>query len=408
MAKRGSSGLSLVVGVNKPAGRSSHDVVNQCRRIFGERRVGHTGTLDPAATGALTICVGPAARLEKYFVNHTKRYQFRIAFGVATDTEDAEGSIIETAPVPENILDPHEVKAFLQTLRGSQEQIPPIYSAIKVDGRRSYAEARSGRQLDLKARSIEILDCKLLGLGSDAREPLDFHALPDPYCAKHSYVSKKQAGDALLPEKAEIAQPGHQPLAAHELSCDGESSATGSNDAQSTSSQQEGEKSATPSYAGCPYWDVEVLVSKGTYIRSLARDIGKAVGSCAHVAALHRIQSGSLHVDACVDIDQLEQLGSSCALNPVALLGIPLILADEKTLDDVRTGRKLSLKQREFFSYNTKTQELERISFKPEQGDLVAIVGKGALQAIYSYQTDFFGLGPACVFSEGVSCGSAL
>ena len=87
--KRGDSGLSLVVGVNKPAGMSSHDVVNRCRRIFGERRVGHTGTLDPMATGVLPLCVGPATRLDAYLVGHDKHYRVRIAFGAATTTDDA-------------------------------------------------------------------------------------------------------------------------------------------------------------------------------------------------------------------------------------------------------------------------------------------------------------------------------
>ena len=87
--KRGQSGISCLVGVDKPRGMSSHDVVNACRRIFGERRVGHTGTLDPLATGALCICVGPATRLDAYMTNHDKTYDVRIAFGVATDTDDA-------------------------------------------------------------------------------------------------------------------------------------------------------------------------------------------------------------------------------------------------------------------------------------------------------------------------------
>ena len=87
--KRGLSGLSLVVGVNKPAGMSSHDVVNRCRSIFGERRVGHTGTLDPMATGVLPICVGPATRLGAYLTGHDKRYRVSIAFGAGTDTDVA-------------------------------------------------------------------------------------------------------------------------------------------------------------------------------------------------------------------------------------------------------------------------------------------------------------------------------
>ena len=89
--KRGASGLSAIIAVDKPAGCTSHDVVNRVRRIFGERRCGHMGTLDPAATGALAVCVGPATRLDPLLTSHDKAYEFTIAFGSATDTDDAEG-----------------------------------------------------------------------------------------------------------------------------------------------------------------------------------------------------------------------------------------------------------------------------------------------------------------------------
>ena len=93
--KRGESGLSLLVGVKKPSGMSSHDVVNRCRRIFEEKRVGHTGTLDPLATGVLPICVGPATRLDPYMVGHDKEYRVAVRFGFETATDDAEGAVKE-------------------------------------------------------------------------------------------------------------------------------------------------------------------------------------------------------------------------------------------------------------------------------------------------------------------------
>ena len=99
-AKRGQSGLSLIVGVDKPSGMSSHDVVNRVRRIFGERRVGHTGTLDPLASGVLCVCVGPATRLDNYMVGHDKHYRVRIAFGVGTDTDDVDGEPVKFGSVP--------------------------------------------------------------------------------------------------------------------------------------------------------------------------------------------------------------------------------------------------------------------------------------------------------------------
>ena len=91
--RREASGYSLVIGVDKPAGMTSHDVVDRIRRIYGERRVGHTGTLDPAATGALAVCVGPATRLDRFLVGHRKEYEFTVVFGAATDTDDAQGRV---------------------------------------------------------------------------------------------------------------------------------------------------------------------------------------------------------------------------------------------------------------------------------------------------------------------------
>ena len=105
MAKRGSSGLSLVLGIDKPVGMSSHDVVNRVRRLLGERRVGHTGTLDPLASGVLVVCVGPAARLDAYLTGHDKTYRVRVVFGTATSTDDAEGEAIKSAPVSSELYD---------------------------------------------------------------------------------------------------------------------------------------------------------------------------------------------------------------------------------------------------------------------------------------------------------------
>ncbi|WP_278853949.1 tRNA pseudouridine(55) synthase TruB, partial [Gordonibacter pamelaeae] len=162
--KRGDSGLSLVVGVNKPVGMSSHDVVNRCRRIFGERRVGHTGTLDPMATGVLPICVGPATRLDAYLVGHNKHYRVRIAFGAATTTDDAEGEIVRTGDVPARVLDPAFAASFAKGLAGARKQLPPAYSAIKVNGRKACDAARQGTIIDLAPRDIVVHDARLVAV----------------------------------------------------------------------------------------------------------------------------------------------------------------------------------------------------------------------------------------------------
>ena len=169
--KRGLSGLSLVVGVNKPAGMSSHDVVNRCRSIFGERRVGHTGTLDPMATGVLPICVGPATRLGSYLTGHDKRYRVSIAFGAGTDTDRRRrGQVVRTGEVPDRVLDPEFAAASPAGL--ASVQMPPAYSAIKVNGKKSYEAARAGNIIDLAPRDIEVYDARLLGVREgDGEEP---------------------------------------------------------------------------------------------------------------------------------------------------------------------------------------------------------------------------------------------
>ena len=165
--KRGSSGLSLLVGVNKPEGMSSHDVVNRCRRIFGERRCGHTGTLDPFATGALPICVGPATRLDQFMTAHDKRYRVRIGFGFETTTDDKMGEPTESAAVPAYLLDEEFARERTAMLVRKHLQVPPQYSAIKVAGKKAYEVARKGGEVQLEPREIEVYQAEFLGMMED-------------------------------------------------------------------------------------------------------------------------------------------------------------------------------------------------------------------------------------------------
>lgn len=172
MAKRGTTDLSLMVAVDKPSGMTSHDVVNAVRRIFGERRVGHTGTLDPLASGVLPVCIGPATRLDPYLVGHEKSYVVSVIFGTATDTDDAEGRPIRTGDVPEEVFDPFFASTFVASLVGPSKQLPPVYSAIKVGGRKACDEARKGNVIDLTPRDIEVFSAELLGIwGAEGAEP---------------------------------------------------------------------------------------------------------------------------------------------------------------------------------------------------------------------------------------------
>ena len=140
--------------LDKPGGLTSHDVVARVRRIAGERRVGHAGTLDPMATGLLIVAIGPATRLLRFVQAETKRYVGTIELGVATDSLDADGTVVARAPVPD--IDEVAMSRAAAELTGPQLQVPPMVSAVKIDGERLYALARRGVEVDRPARSITV------------------------------------------------------------------------------------------------------------------------------------------------------------------------------------------------------------------------------------------------------------
>ena len=147
--------------INKPKGYTSHDVVNVLRKKLNTKKIGHTGTLDPNATGVLPILVGTATKISKYLIEHEKTYIATLELGKKTDTGDAEGKVIEEDT---NIKDisKEEIESVLKTFIGKQKQIPPMYSAIKVDGKKLYEYAREGKKVELNPREIEILDIDLI------------------------------------------------------------------------------------------------------------------------------------------------------------------------------------------------------------------------------------------------------
>ncbi|WP_172136695.1 tRNA pseudouridine(55) synthase TruB [Adlercreutzia sp. ZJ473] len=333
--RRGESGLCLVVGVDKPSGMSSHDVVNRCRRIFGERRVGHTGTLDPLASGVLPICVGPATRLDAYLTGHDKRYVVRVAFGAATDTDDAQGEVIRTSPVPDEVLDPFFAASFVSSLVGASKQLPPVYSAIKVNGRKACDEARRGNIISMEPRDIEVYAAELRGVyGADASEP--------------------------------------------------------------------------------PAWEIAFHVSKGTYIRSLARDIGAALGCAAHVGSLRRTSVGNLTLDECVSLETLAEVGTRAALDPVRLLGLRFAFADAAVERAVANGNQLpkdalALCERRFgpsaLEMCACTAGVRESCEDVRPGELVAVVAGNKLAGIYEYDGASRRYKTRCVFQTGVSRG---
>jgi tRNA pseudouridine55 synthase len=223
-----------VLVCDKPAGMTSHDVVARVRRLAGQRRVGHGGTLDPAATGVLVLALGRATRLLPFLPMEPKRYLARIAFGSETDTLDASGTVTATADA--SGLGEAAVRAALAGFLGPQQQVPPMVSAVKVGGERLYAKARRGESVERAARPIVV----------HALELLDFAA-------------------------------GERPQATVAVACSG-----------------------------------------GTYVRALAADLGRALGTLAHLAALRRTAVGRFGECDAHTLPELEALANGRPAGPQA------------------------------------------------------------------------------------------
>jgi len=260
-ARRGQTDLCGILLVDKPAGMTSHDVVDRVRRTTGERRVGHAGTLDPMATGLLVVLVGPATRLAPFLTAAGKTYEARVVFGFETDTDDAEGVMTTSARVPDEVADPFFAAGTLASLVGVHEQMPPAFSAIKKGGRVAHEAARAGETLELEPRAVEVTASRLAG-----------------------------------------------------IACEGELA-----------------------------WDIEVTVSKGTYIRALARDLGRAMNTAAHLGSLRRTRSGGIDVARASTLEQIQDAENPVALfcDPVTTLGFPVFEVADDVARRVRHGAAL-------------------------------------------------------------------
>jgi len=249
------------VVLDKPYGLGSTSAVGKVRWLFTAQKAGHAGTLDPLATGILPIALGEATKTVPFMMDAKKSYQFTLTFGENTDTWDIEGEVTETSD-----MRPSEdaIRKALPQFIGDIEQIPPRYSAIKVDGKRSYDLARSGEIVELKSRQVRV----------DSFELVEFD------------------GDA----------------ATFEVGC-----------------------------------------GKGTYIRSLARDLAATLGTCGHVTMLRRTRVGPFHQEQSFTLDALENLchrgGVSDALRPVetALDDIPVLALTEQEAIELKHGRAIVL-----------------------------------------------------------------
>ncbi|GGK13722.1 tRNA pseudouridine synthase B [Deinococcus malanensis] len=273
-----------VLAVDKPLNLTSHDVVNRARRARATRRVGHTGTLDPLATGVLVLCVDDSTKVVQFMEHDSKDYLAWVSLGAGTPTLDAEGPVDTTGTVPP--LDGGHIREVLATFCGPQQQIPPQYSAIQLGGQRAYAVARAGGTLELPARNIVIHSLELLGVYPSVQAaPRTFSTVPD------GWLPTPEGRTFTLPE----------PLGEF------------------------------------PTLLLRASVGSGTYLRSLARDLGAALGVPAHLAGLVRTRVGRYSLSSAVS---LEQLAEAEGIPDLEALGFPRIEADERLALELRQGKR--------------------------------------------------------------------
>lgn len=175
-----------ILPLYKPAGLTSHDCVFKLRKILKTKKVGHTGTLDPDVTGVLPICVGRATKVAEYITDAGKAYEGEVTLGISTETEDASGAIVEETPVG-RVISREEILSVLQSLTGEIVQVPPMYSAVKVNGKKLYEYARSGQEVERPSRKVTIYKLELLdGRTEFAGEKISFRFRAE--CSKGTYI----------------------------------------------------------------------------------------------------------------------------------------------------------------------------------------------------------------------------
>ena len=174
--------MNGIILINKKRGCTSHDVVYKIKKLLNEK-VGHTGTLDPMAEGVLPLLVGKGTLCSKYLINHDKIYKVKLQLGKKTSTADIEGDVIQEKEVTEKMLDRTNVENVLKSFIGKQKQIPPIYSAIKVNGKKLYEYARKGEQVEIKPRDIEIYEIELLDIDI-VNKTIEYNV----HCSKGTYI----------------------------------------------------------------------------------------------------------------------------------------------------------------------------------------------------------------------------
>ena len=273
--------MNGVLLVNKEKGVTSRDVVNEVGHILGTKKIGHTGTLDPMATGVLVLCIGSSLKLVESMMNHDKEYIATILLGIETDTLDITGEV-QREVVPQNITKERVVEV-LKKFQGKIKQEVPKYSAIKVGGKKLYEYARAGIDVSLPVHEVEISQIELVG------DVLD------------------------------------------------------------------------------NTFQIHVAVSKGTYIRSLVRDIGYALGTVAVMTDLVRTRVGKFLLEDAFSISDIKA-GSYALLDPREVLDLPVIMVDDFLLKKIKNGCVLP----SFFSYDMvfiENSNHELVAIYQQKGD---------------------------------------
>jgi tRNA pseudouridine 55 synthase len=297
-----------IIAVWKPAGWTSHDVVAKVRRIVRMKRIGHAGTLDPMVTGVLPLCLGRSTRVVEYLQERPKAYEAVIQLGTATDTEDLTGTVLEE--LSDIQVTREQVLQVLQGFVGEIDQVPPMYSAVKVDGKRLYELAREGKTVERKSRKVTIHQIDLLSADLDADKPR---------------------------------------------------------------------------------FAFSVICSKGTYIRTLCVDIGRALGVPAAMAELTRTMSGGITREQCVTLEELEELQAAGNLEErmlpadLAIDHLGRVQADAAVTEMALRGQKIP--------YNRITDSFDSSSLVRLYGENDAFIG------IYEADDEALALRPVKVFS---------
>ena len=275
--------INGIVNIYKEKGYTSHDVVAVLRKVVGQKKIGYTGTLDPDATGVLPVCLGRATKVCELLTDHDKTYEALLLLGKTTDTQDISGEVLEERD-PGNLTE-EEVRSCIESFIGEYDQIPPMYSALKVNGKKLYELAREGKTVERKSRKVQIHGIRILEMN-------------------------------------------------------------------------------------LPHVRMEVECSKGTYIRSLCVDIGKALGYPAHMTALVRNQSGHFTIDQAVTLVELEENNGPVIPLEEVFSYYDSIVVDERI---VMTGQKI------------KSDIDHNVAVYSKEGKLLAIYGpdgKGSLKSL--------------------------